>query len=161
MRHGGITQATEMSYKPPWASPGELLSCWAAGEDVCPSCGHLLCRSCPFPTCCSTPHPYWPNWWRIKKAFRTKDKPLACPDLNKICFLFLRSTAAIVLIVAMRVVCCLSGLQNHLGCAMSCGRRLISLQDINQSIHQFTGKSYEHFAGYCRAVTGLDQHPCD
>lgn len=64
--------ATKRSYKPPWASPAEWLSCWAAGEDDCPSCEHLWCRSCPSPTCCSTPHPCWPNWWHKKQAFRRR-----------------------------------------------------------------------------------------
>lgn len=144
-----VIQATKASYRPPWASPGELPSCWAADEDDSPSCGRLLCRSCPSPTCCSRRHPYWPNWREIKMHLEeTNDKCLTCLILKCIFFLsFVLQSGLRALIQLLQLslctLCCLLSVciivfVRRLGCATVC---TISEDksphgtEINQSVH--------------------------
>lgn len=54
-------------YRPPWASPEELSSSWAGGEDASPSCGRPWCRSYLSPTCCPRRHLYWPSWYKTER----------------------------------------------------------------------------------------------
>lgn len=160
-----------MSYRPPWASPGELPSCWAADEDDSPSCGRLLCKSCPSPTCCSRRHPYWPNWWEIKMNLEeTNDKWLTCLTLK--CIFSVRTLIQLLQLPLCTVYCLLSvyiiEFVSRLGCATVCTVSEDKSPHRTEIIQSITSQvtSYKQKRLYFLLVTavlwvlvGLDHHP--
>lgn len=141
-RRSAVIQATKASYRPPWASPGELPSCWTADEDDSPSCGRLLCRSCPSPTCCSRRHPYWPNWREIKMHLEeTNVSPVLFWNVFFLSFVLQSGLRALIQLLHLSlctVRCllsvCITVFVRRLGCATVC------TVSEDKPINQFTAK---------------------